>query len=1177
MFGNLAVLAVVLLYMAGLFSLALWVERSEAGRRLAASAPVYALSLAVYCTSWTFFGCVGSVAGTGMLFMTTYLGPTLAAVLWWSVLRRMVRIKHRFRITSIADFLAARYGKCPWVGGLAALAALVGSMPYIALQMKSIGATFAIIGWPAGRTGIWVGEHSGPIFALLLTAFTIIFGVRRVDPTERHPGIVVAVAAESLVKLAAFLACGLCVVFWDSSGFTGLLQGMQEGSTSWPGLNTLAGDAAAPYALWTTNLLLAASAILFLPRQFHTAVVENSSENHIRTAMWLLPLYLLLISLFMVPIAVAGHQAGIPQNRADTTVLLLPMLHGRAWLALLVFIGGFSAAMSMIMISSMTAATMLVNHLVLPLASRAAALAPLRRHGLRCRWVGVAATIGLGLWFERMVGESYALVNMGVISFAAAVQFAPPILGGLFWTGAHRAGALLGLGSGMAVWSYTLLLPALAKSGWISRDLLLSGPLGISLLRPEALLGLTGLDPLTHAVFWSLAANLGLFVLGSLAFRQDPAEATLARSYVHILGAEPMVRGAPGEALIPLEDKVRILAEALRPFYGRTRARLALDGCLRRLGLAGRERVSLHELSDLRTEAEHQLAGAVGSSVAHGALADAGLLTPAETDQLSRQYADILADLNLPPEELRRRIDYYQEREALIARHAAELERTVEVRTRDLAAKARELTHKAHELEEANIRLQELDRMKSAFLSSVSHELRTPLTSVLGFAKLIRKDLAAVFASLLDRHPEFRPRCERALDNLEIISDEGERLTRLINDVLDLTRIEDGRMAWRDQDVPLRQILDRAAHAVSGQYAANPAVRLVAELPAELPVVRMDPDHLLQVLLNILGNAGKFTAAGEVRMAAGPSPRGGCRVTISDTGSGIAAEDLPRIFDAFYQAAPDTLSDKPKGTGLGLSICRRIMDHYGGSIEVESEPGRGSIFHVDIPSAAVVGPAPPASARENGAAPPPAPDRPPTVLAAHADPAVCAAVAELLASRGYEVVTAHDGPTALAAARGVAPDLAVLDLFLPAGHDTVFSALRNDPDLRRIPQTLIPAPPVLGHAGGRPDFDTPFDRELLAEAVDLLLDRSRDACAYALLLTAGEDAPDTASLPLCPDGVRTVSPRELWEYVETGYEGAVLVPGRLADDLDLERMVREPRIQVLVLPEENSPSPASGN
>jgi Na+/proline symporter/signal transduction histidine kinase len=957
MFSNLSVLATAFLYVAGLFALALWVERSPAGRRLADSGPVYALAMAVYCTSWTFYGCVGSVASTGMLFMTTYLGPTLAAVLWWSILRRLVRLKHRYRITSIADFLAARYGKCPWVGGMAALAALVGATPYIALQMKSIAATFAIIGQPEGPAGAWVGEHSGPIFAVLLTVFTIVFGVRRVDPTERHPGMVVAVAAESLVKLAAFLACGLAVVFWDSPGFTSLLEGIQAGSTRWPGLGALAGDTAQPYTLWTTSLLLSASAILFLPRQFHVAVVENSAEKHIRTAMWLLPLYLLLISVFMAPIAVAGHQAGIPLDRADTTVLLLPMLHGRAWLALAVFIGGFSAATGMIMISSMTSSTMLVNHLVLPLAALFRPLGFLRRRSMHCRWAGVAAAIALGLWFERMVGESYALVNMGVISFAAAIQFAPPILGGLFWAGAHRAGALLGLGSGLAVWGYTLLAPALAKSGWISGDLLDQGPWGLSLLRPEALMGLAGLDPLTHSVFWSLAANLGLFLLGSLALRQDPAEATLARAYVHVLGADPVAPAALGQATIPLEGKARILAEALRPFYGQHQARQVLDSSLRRAGLAGRERLSLHELSELHAEVEHVLAGTVGSSVAHGALAAAGLLTPAETEQLSRVYADILADLNLPPEELRRRVDHHQEREALIARHAAELEETVEARTRDLAAKARELAEKAHELEEANIRLRELDHMKSAFLSSVSHELRTPLTSVLGFAKLIRKDLAAVFPHLAREHPDTGHRCRRVVDNLDIITDEGERLTRLINDVLDLTRIEDGRMIWRDQDAPLRPLLDRAAQAVSGQFAANPAVRLVTELPDRLPVLRLDPDHLLQVLLNLLGNAGKFTAAGEVRLTAGPTPDGGWRVSVTDTGPGIAPEDLPHIFEAFYQASRDTLEDKPRGTGLGLTISRRIMAHYGGDIRVESAPGRGAAFHVLIPPGAVAGPA----------------------------------------------------------------------------------------------------------------------------------------------------------------------------------------------------------------------------
>ncbi len=408
----------------------------------------------------------------------------------------MVRIKATHHITSIADFISARHNKSQSVAALATIIALVGTTPYIALQFKAIISTFAIITDPAERMTSWTAAHVGPVVAGLMCVFTIILGIRRLDATERHPGLVMAVAVECLVKLVAFLAAGIFVTYFMFGGFSNVFSHIPEDMAA--GLvKVWTADQSSP-VMWMTYLILAMSAIMFLPRQFHVSVVENFDEKHIRTALWLFPLYMLLINIFVFPIAISGLLKGYQVQQADTYVLRLPLDAGQRWLSLLVFIGGGSAATGMIMISSITVSTMITNHLLLPVVGWIPALGFLRRNLLKCRWVAVAGVILIGYWFERQVGESYMLVNIGMISFAAAFQFAPAILFGIFWRRGNESGALLGLSAGFLVWFYTLLVPAFVRSGWIADTLLENGPWGIEFLRPEQLFGLSNLDPLPH-------------------------------------------------------------------------------------------------------------------------------------------------------------------------------------------------------------------------------------------------------------------------------------------------------------------------------------------------------------------------------------------------------------------------------------------------------------------------------------------------------------------------------------------------------------------------------------------------------------------------------------------------------------------------------------------------------
>ena len=669
MFDPLVILAVICLYMGGLFFVARGVERAaRAGRNLSNNPVVYALSMAVYCTAWTYYGSVGNAANSGMLFLTIYLGPTLAAVFWWTVLRKLVRIKTTHRITSIADFISSRYGKSQSLAAMATILALVGITPYIALQLKAVITTFDIISSSTGAQTSWVG----PVVVGFMVLFTIIFGVRRIDPTERHPGMVMAVAVESAVKLFAFLAAGAFITFFLFDGFEDLFQTFSRSALS---RSMVTGSAqGSSFMTWISYLILAMSAILFLPRQFHVSVVENFEESHIRTAIWLFPLYMLLINIFVVPIAMGGLLAGYPAAGADTFVLRLPLDSGARWLSLLVFLGGFSAATSMVMISGMTLATMVTNHLLMPLILWFPWLGFLRRYLLQCRWAALTVGILTGYWFAQTVGEAYLLANMGIMAFGAALQFAPTILGGLFWQKGSKAGAQVGLGSGLVLWAYTMLVPAFVKSGWLAEALLTDGPMGLAFLAPEHLFGMTAFDPVTNTVFWTLLVNTGGYVIGSYLFPGGREERHLAREFAGVMAPSRLVAHFAGaRSVIDLAEKSQRFHNILNQYFPNRQVERMLRLCIEEVHLSDQRRISIVELADLYGEVEKILAGSIGAAAAHRAMKQASVFTAAETEALASAYADLLASIKISPQELKKKIDYYREREALLLSQAEEM------------------------------------------------------------------------------------------------------------------------------------------------------------------------------------------------------------------------------------------------------------------------------------------------------------------------------------------------------------------------------------------------------------------------------------------------------------------------------------------------------------------------
>ncbi len=890
-------------YVGLLFAIAYYGDkRADEGRSIVSNPYIYALSMAVYCTAWTFYGSVGRAANTGVGFLPIYLGPTLMATLGWLILRKIIRISKIHRITTIADFVSSRYGKSATLGGMVTIIAVLGIVPYISLQLKAISTTFHLISsYPVVSTQIDYSkvsfvEDNAFYIAWALAVFAILFGTRHLETTERHEGLVAAIAFESIVKLVAFLAAGIFVTYGIFNGFEDLF-GRAEVVPAIKELFVL-NRTPETYAGWTMYIFLAMLAFICLPRQFQVTVVENVDEKHLNKAIWLFPLYMLVINIFVLPVAFGGMMKFRGGIDADTFVLSLPMIQGRSGLALFVYIGGLSAATGMVIVETVALSTMLCNNLIVPVllkipSGRFSEITDLPGFLLTIRRTSIIGVVLLGYLYFHLIGEHYTLVSIGLISFTAVSQFAPAIIGGLFWKGGNRNGALAGLSAGFFVWAYTLVLPSIAQAGLLPRSLISEGPFGIKLLRPFQLFGLnigiTANDPIANAVFLSILANVAIYVTVSLLSRSSAMEHTQAALFVDVFRFSRRGLDSPfwrGTASIP--DLRALLARCL----GEERADYALFAYAQKRNLNWDKSVKAD--AGLVEFSEKLLAGAIGSASARV------------------MVSSVVKEEPLGIEEVMGILD----------------------ETREVIAHSQELEKVTENLRAANERLKELDSLKDEFISTVTHELRTPLTAVRSIAEIIH-DSPSLGAA-------------RRVEFAAIIIKESERLTRLINQVLDFQKLESGRMEWQLVKVDFRSVIHQAVTGIN-QLIQNKHIRIHLDLPDNIPEIDGDKDRLVQVMINLVANAVKFcpSESGQIDISIINKPTK-IQINVADNGPGITPDEQKIVFERFRQVA-FTGKGRPPGSGLGLSITKHIIEHHGGKIWVESQSGAGTTFSFTLP------------------------------------------------------------------------------------------------------------------------------------------------------------------------------------------------------------------------------------
>lgn len=893
--NSIGLFLILVVYVSILFYIAHWSEK-RSHSKWTNNAYIYSFSLAVYCTAWTYYGSIGMAASSGLSYLTIYLGPIIIIPTWMIVLKRIIRISRVNKISSIADFISLRYGNSRFLGALVTLICIFGIVPYIALQLKSISDTFHIVTKTEATDNIFTDTTTYVCLALAL--FASYYGTKYVDASEKRRGIVTAVAMESILKLVFFLIIGIYVTYFVFDGFDDIYQKAAV-LKDFDKKNTI-GDLTNGIN-WFFLCILSMFAIFLLPRQFHTAIVENNKETHIRTAIWLFPLYLLLFNIFVFPIAWGGNILFEGQNlNSDTYSLLIPQFFNNNVLTVLVFLGGFSAAISMIVISCISLSTMLSNNLLIPYgfigSLENSSQEKNNNRIVRSRKLGIFFLIILAYAIYRIFILDYSLVSIGLVSFVVIGQLAPSFFGALFWKRGSKNGAVMGIIIGFLVCLYTLLIPYAIGITKSTSLFIQEGLWGITLLKPFQLFGLDYLDPIPHAFFWSLLLNTLSYLAISVSFKGNYRERNYAEMFVDI---DKYITNHENAFVWKGTAYIKDIQKVLQRFLGEERTKRALT--IFNLKYNVDKNITTADARFIKF-AENLLTGHIGT-------ASAKILISSVIKEDKISLPEVLRILEESKENL--------------------------IINKKLTDTSNELKKISEQLKNANLELIDKDIQKDEFLDTVTHELRTPITAIRAASEILHDD---------DEIPE-----ELRKQFLQNIISESDRLNRLIDKILDLEKFETGKqkiyLSKNDISKTIKNTLDSLQQLIKNKKITVEFKEASYEIKAFY-----DEERIIQVINNLLSNAIKFSSNtnGKIVISIHENKQV-IEVKIHNNGKGIKKEDLEVIFDKFYQSRNQNVK-KPVGSGLGLAICKKIIEHHKGKIWAEDNVVDGATFTFTLPN-----------------------------------------------------------------------------------------------------------------------------------------------------------------------------------------------------------------------------------
>ncbi|MEM0543599.1 ATP-binding protein [Flavobacterium sp. j3] len=891
--NSIVLLVILALYLGILFGIAHWAEK-KGNSKWTNNAYVYSLSLAVYCTAWTYYGSIGVAANSGLSYLAVYIGPIIIAPAWIIILKKIIRISRVNKISSIADFISLRYGNSRFLGAVVTIVCLFGILPYIALQLKSISETFHLV--TNTKSSSYVFDDSTTYVAFALAIFSSIYGTRYVDASEKRKGIVTAVALESILKLVFFIVVGVYVTFFVFDGFddiyakASLLDNFKQ-------KNTIGGLAQG--INWFFLCFLSMFAIFLLPRQFQVSVIENNRENHVNTAIWLFPLYLLLFNFFVYPIAWGGNILFDGQTvNADTYSLLIPQFFNNKTLTVLVFLGGFSAAISMIVVSSIGLSTMVSNNLIIPygLLGRLKhnEQSTINKKIVNIRKIGIFCLIITAYFIYRFFALDYSLFSIGLIAFVIIAQLGPAFFGALFWRRGSKKGALSAIIVGFIICLYTLVIPYAVGITDLNTSFISDGLFGIKLLKPLQLFGLDYLEPVQHAFFWSLLFNLMTYIAVSVSFKGNYRERNYAEMFLDINKYITMHENAfvwKGTAYRLDIEKV------LLKFLGEDRTKRAMNIFNLKYNVDKDEKLADARLIKF---SENLLTGHIGT-------ASAKILISSVVKEEKISLPEVLKILEESKENI--------------------------IINKKLTETSNELKEISAKLHDANVSLMRKDKQKDEFLDTVTHELRTPITAIRASSEILYDD---------DEIPE-----ELRKQFLQNIISESDRLNRLIDKILDLEKFETGKQKVYLATHSIVETIENAIEPLQ-QLVNNKSIHVHVEGNSNLKV-DYDEDRIVQVITNLISNAIKFCPEQEGLITVAVYDKFDyVQVEVRDNGKGIAPSDFDTIFDKFYQSTNQNFK-KPIGSGLGLAICKQIIEHHKGKIWATNNATGGACLHFTLP------------------------------------------------------------------------------------------------------------------------------------------------------------------------------------------------------------------------------------